>query len=161
MTPLTFRPATQADIPTLMVIRLAVTENVLSHPARVTPQMCADHLERLGRGWVCERTVEQGSEPHGGPGVEMIGFSYAAQADGSIWALFARPGSEGLGAGRELLRLASDWLFSQGHDTLTLSTQAHTRADAFYAAQGWARGQIKDATEVHFTLARPAPLIKP
>ena len=151
MTPLTFRPATPDDIPALMAIRLAVTENVLSNPARVPAQMCADYLERLGRGWVCE---QQGAQP-GRPGVEIIGFSYAAQADGSIWALFVQPGREGLGAGRELLRLASAWLFSQGHGTVTLSTEAHTRADAFYAAQGWLRGAMKDDTEVFFTLARP------
>jgi GNAT superfamily N-acetyltransferase len=155
MTPLTFRPATLADIPALMLIRLAVTENVLSNPARVTPQMCADYLELLGRGWVCEQADVQGLQ-----GVEMIGFSYAAQADGSIWALFVRPGSEGLGAGRELLRLASAWLFSQGHAEVTLSTETRTRADAFYAAQGWRRGAMKDDTEVFFTLPRPAS-IKP
>ena len=153
MTSLTFRSARLADIPALMVIRLAVTENVLSNPARVTPQMCADYLDRLGRGWVCEQEGAQGRE--------IIGFSYAAQADGSIWALFVRPGSEGLGAGRELLRLASAWLFSQGHGAVTLSTEAHTRADAFYAAQGWLRGEMKDDTEVFFTLPQPAPLIKP
>jgi GNAT superfamily N-acetyltransferase len=156
MPTLTFRPATPADIPALTLIRLAVTENVLSNPARVTPQMYADYLDRLGRGWVCE---QQGAQT-GAPGVGIIGFSYAAQADGSIWALFVRPGSEGLGAGRELLRLASAWLFSQGHAAVTLSTQARTRADAFYAAQGWLRGEMKDDSEVFFTLARPEP-VKP
>ena len=161
MSTLNFRPATVADIPALMVIRLAVTENVLSNPARVPAQMYADYLDRLGRGWVCEQSVAQDAGPsdaQDAPAREIIGFSYAAQADGSIWALFVRPGSEGLGAGRELLRLASDWLFGQGHAEVTLSTEAHTRADAFYAAQGWRRGEMKDDREVFFTLPRLASI---
>lgn len=46
----TFRPATVADIPAMSRIRLAVTENVLSDPSRVTEQMYRDYLEPLGRG---------------------------------------------------------------------------------------------------------------
>ena len=49
---LTFRPATVADIPALSAIRLAVQENRLSDPARITRQMYEDYLDRLGRTWV-------------------------------------------------------------------------------------------------------------
>lgn len=143
MSPLHFRPAVSADIPAMSVIRLAVRENVLNNPARVTTQMYEDYLDRLGRGWVCEQ------------GGEIIGFSYAAQADASIWALFVSPGKEGLGAGASLLRLATDWLFAQGHALVTLGTEANTRADRFYLAQGWARGEMKDEDEVFYTLRAP------
>jgi GNAT superfamily N-acetyltransferase len=140
---LQFRAADRADIPAMAAIRLAVRENALSNPARITTQMYEDYLQRLGRGWVCE---QDGA---------IIGFSYAAMADGSIWALFVSPDKEGLGAGAPLLKLASDWLFSQGHASVTLGTEADTRADRFYLAQGWTRGEMKDEDEVFYSLARP------
>ncbi|MBW8778408.1 MAG: GNAT family N-acetyltransferase [Burkholderiales bacterium] len=142
MTALAFRRAIEADIPALMRIRLAVKENRLSNPARVTHAMCSDYLDKLGRGWVAEL------------GGEIIGFSYADRGDASIWALFVDPAHEGLGAGRQLLRLAADWLFEIGHDEVRLGTQANTRADRFYAAQGWTRGEMKDEVEVWFSLRR-------
>ncbi|MDO8179817.1 MAG: GNAT family N-acetyltransferase [Undibacterium sp.] len=139
---LNYRMATVADIPRLMEIRLAVKENVLSNPARVPYQMYVDYLQLLGRGWVCEREGE------------IIAFSYAAKEDASIWALFVRPDCEGLGAGKALLALAVEWLFSLGNETVTLGTAANTRADRFYQRQGWARGEMKDAVEVYYTLSR-------
>ena len=141
MNGLAFRRAVEDDIPALMRIRLAVNENRLSDPTRVTHAMCSDYLDRLGRGWVAELAGE------------IVGFSYAAR-DGSIWALFVAPQREGLGAGKRLLRLAADWLFECGHDELRLSTEANTRADRFYAAQGWTRGDMKDDVEVWYRLRR-------
>jgi len=142
VTALTFRRAVEADVPALIRIRLAVRENRLSNPARVTPAMCIDYLDKLGRGWVAELDGE------------IIGFSYADRTDASIWALFVDPAHEGRGAGKQLLRLAADWLFEIGHDEVRLGTQANTRADRFYAAQGWTRGDMKDEVEVWFTLRR-------
>jgi ribosomal protein S18 acetylase RimI-like enzyme len=138
---LEFRRATAADIPAMRAIRLAVRENVLSNPGRVTQQMYEDYLERLGRGWVCQRDGA------------VIGFSYAARADNSIWALFVAPGHEGLGAGKRLLRLATDWLFACGAPAVTLTTSTGTRADRFYQSQGWQRGAMKDDVEVCYRLA--------
>ena len=141
MSALTFRRAVEADIPTMMRIRLSVNENRLSDPARVTHAMCSDYLDRLGRAWVAELAGE------------IVGFSYAAR-DGSIWGLFVDPEREGLGAGKHLLRLAVDWLFELGHDEIRLGTEANTRADRFYAAQGWTRGEMKDDVEVWYRLRR-------
>ena len=142
MSDLAFRRAVEADVPTMMRIRLRVRENQLSDPSSVTPAMCVDYLDKLGRAWVAESDGE------------IIGFSYAAR-DGSIWALFVDPPREGLGAGKALLRLAVDWLFELGHEELRLGTEANTRADRFYAAQGWTRGEMKDAVEVWYRLRRP------
>jgi len=139
---LEFRRATPADIPAMSAIRLAVRENVLSNPARITQHMYEDYLERIGRGWVCERA-----------GV-VIGFSYAASQDNSIWALFVEPGHEGLGAGKQLLKLACDWLFAQGAPAVTLSTAANTRADRFYLAQGWQREVRENDMDAYFRLPR-------
>ncbi len=136
------RPATVDDIPRIMMIRFAVRENVLSDPSKVTPQLCCDYLDRLGRGWVCEQAGE------------IIGFSYAARSDGSIWALFVLPECEGQGAGKRLLKAAIDWLFSEGHQEVVLSTTINTRADRFYTAQGWQRGAMKDEVEVFYRLAK-------
>jgi GNAT superfamily N-acetyltransferase len=140
--PLNFREATRVDIPAMSAIRMAVKENVLSDPARVTRQMYEDYLDKLGRGWVCESA-----------GV-IIGLSYADNTDGSIWALFVQPECEGRGAGKGLLQLAVDWLSAQGWNEIKLGTAAGTRADRFYAAQGWRRGEMKNAIEVMYYLTR-------
>lgn len=134
------RRASAEDVPAMSEIRLAVKENVLSNPARISHQMYLDYLEILGRGWVCESN-----------GI-ILGFSYAAKEDSSIWALFVRPECEGLGAGKALLALAVEWLFSLGNETVTLGTTANTRADRFYQQQGWERGEMKDDVEVYYTL---------
>lgn len=126
-------------MPVMMQIRLAVKENMLSNPARITVQMCVDYLDKLGRGWVCELDGR------------IIGFSYAAKEDSSIWALFVQPEFEGRGAGKGLLELATDYLFRLGNDSVRLGTQAHTRADAFYLAQGWQRGDMLDEIEVAYS----------
>jgi GNAT superfamily N-acetyltransferase len=138
----TYRRATLADIPAMSRIRLAVRENALSNPARITEAMYVDYLDALGRGWVAEEAGE------------IIGFSYADRTDGSIWALFVDPRREGEGAGKRLLRLAVDWLFETGHGEVRLGTQAHTRADRFYAAQGWTREEMKDDVEARYRLRR-------
>jgi GNAT superfamily N-acetyltransferase len=129
--PPTFRLATRDDIPAMSKIRLAVRENVLSDPGKVTVQMYEDYLERLGRGWLAE------------VGGMVAGFCYADKTDASIWALFVAQEYEGRGIARQLLPLAVDWLFAQGGDTVRLSTAAGTRADRFYAAQGWNRERVE------------------
>jgi GNAT superfamily N-acetyltransferase len=120
-----FREAAFAEIPQMTRIRLVVTENVLHDPARITPQMYADFLEKDGRGWVA---LVDG---------DVVAFSYASLIDGSIWALFVDPRFEGQGLGKQLLSLATDWLFSLGFRRVTLSTGTHTRAAQFYTRLGW------------------------
>lgn len=146
-----FRAATAADIAGMSVVRLAVRENRLSNPARITPAMYADHLGPLGRSWVCERAGR------------IVGFSAAALPrdgrDASIWALFVLPDEEGHGIGRRLLTLATDWLFAQDAPRVVLGTAAATRADAFYARAGWQRGRMRDDVEVEFVLDRPTSIV--
>jgi GNAT superfamily N-acetyltransferase len=137
-----FRRATSADIPAMSIIRLAVTENTLSDPSRITMDMYEDFLERSGRGWVAENDGE------------VVAFSYADKADASIWALFVSPGHEGHGYGQALLKLAVDWLFEIGHDRINLTTGANTRADRFYAEQGWTRAPLS-TTNVAYSLTKP------
>ena len=136
-----FRQAVGADIPSMSRIRLSVTENVLSDPSRVTLAMYEDYLEAAGRGWVA---AIDGA---------VAGFCYADRNDGSIWALFVSPEHEGRGLARRLLALALDWLFALGHHEARLTTTADTRADRFYARQGWQRS-ILSPVEVEYTLAQ-------
>lgn len=123
----------------MSAIRLAVVENVLRDPARVTLQMYEDYLDQLGRGWVAEADGQ------------VVGFCYAARGDASIWALFVSPACEGRGYGKRLLGLAVAWLNGLGHARVRLSTAPGTRADRFYAAQGWAR-TAGAGPEVHYAL---------
>ena len=139
-----FRQADTRDIAVMSTIRLAVTENVLSNPGRITTQMYEDYLELLGRGWVAEID-----------GV-IAGFSYANKTDGSIWALFISPEHEGRGLAKRLLEMAVSWLFEQGLDSVHLSTGADTRADRFYAMQGWTRERVEGGDA--FYLLRKFPI---
>lgn len=138
-----FRQANIHDIPAMSAIRLAVVENALTDPARITTQMYRDYLELSGRGWVAE---QDGA---------MLGFCYAASADASIWALFTAPAQEGRGIGKQLLALAVQWLFDQGHACIQLSTGKDTRADRFYQAQGWTRLRV-DEKDAYYALQRAA-----
>lgn len=126
-----FRQANSNDIPAMSKIRLAVRENVLSDPNRITRQMYEDYLELLGRGWVAEIDGE------------VVGFSYADKTNSSIWALFISPNHEGKGLAKQLLNLATGWLFDQGQECVRLSTGVGTRADQFYSLQGWTRERVE------------------
>jgi GNAT superfamily N-acetyltransferase len=136
-----FRRAVIADIPAMSRIRLAVTENVLRDPTRITVEMYEDYLEKSGRGWVAESAGE------------IVAFCYADKINASIWALFVRPGHEGRGLGKALLERAVDWLFEAGHERVHLTTGADTRADRFYAAQGWERHPV-GASDIGYSLTR-------
>ena len=135
------RRARLEERPRITEIRLAVRENQLLDPSRVTDADYQWFSENPGI-WVWE---EDG---------RILGFSAADTRDGSIWALFVDPAREGLGAGKHLLRRAVDWLFEIGFDEIRLGTAAHTRADRFYAAQGWTREDMKDDVEVWYRLRR-------
>lgn len=128
----TFRQANSFDIPAMSKIRLAVRENALSNPDRITTQMYEDYLQLLGRGWVAEIDGE------------VVGFSCADKTNSSIWALFISPSHEGKGLAKRLLNLATGWLFEQRKTLVRLSTGADTRADRFYDLQGWTRERVED-----------------
>jgi GNAT superfamily N-acetyltransferase len=136
-----FRLANSHDIPAMSKIRLAVGENILTDPSRVTEKMYEDYLELLGRGWVAE--VD---------GV-VAGFCYANKTNSTIWALFISKQYEGRGIAKHLLNLAVKWLFEQGQEFVRLSTGAETRADRFYASQGWTRERV-DGQEVFYLLGK-------
>ena len=141
--PLVYREALLEDIPALSEVRLSVEENVLSDPRKVTPEMYADYLGASGKGWLCEVDGE------------VAGFCIASLRDASIWALFVKPGYERRGIGTRLLELATGWLFDMGASSISLSTDANTRADRLYERRGWTRGEIRPDGEVEYRLDKP------
>jgi GNAT superfamily N-acetyltransferase len=143
MNDLHFRLAREADIFAMSTVRLAVTENRLRDPGRISYDMYVDYLEKLGQSWVCELDGR------------IAGFGSANKAESFIWALFVDPAFEGRGIGKQLLTMMTGYLFALGHQTITLSTGAATRADAFYAAQGWQRSVAADAADVQYALHKP------
>ena len=136
------REAIFEDIAAMHAIRIGVRENKLSDPSWLTHEVWSSCL--AGRSpantWV--------SEADG----KVVGFSVARIAEADIWALFVDPVAEGRSHGKNLLRVASDWLFAQGVIEIRLSTTVDTRADAFYRQQGWQRGELTPKGEVVYRL---------
>lgn len=134
------RDAVAADITRIFEIRMAVAENRLSDPSRVTAadvQRCLDD----GEMWVWE---DDG---------RIKGFSATDTRDGSVWALFIDPPFEGRGIGQALLARACDKLRAAGYRAAILSTGPGTRAERFYRRDGWVVQGLNDRGEVIFQKA--------
>lgn len=119
------RPARLDDIPQLHRVRLAVRENRLSDPARISAQDYAAHLSELGRGWVVEVDAV------------VAGFAIARITDGNIWALFVDSAHEGRRFGSLLHDAMLAGLAAHGLSHAWLTTDPGTRAEAFYRRKGW------------------------
>jgi GNAT superfamily N-acetyltransferase len=132
----TYRIATLEDHAGITEVWMAVTENRLRYPFRVTHADYVAYITEVGRGWVAEIDGE------------IIGFSFANRS-GLIWALFLRPGFEGRGIGKKLLGFCLDWLREIGVDVAFLDTGAGTRAETFYRRQGW-RETARDGDSIAF-----------
>src|SRR5262249_12738096 len=119
------RTAEAPDLPRIFEIRDSVRENRLSDPAAVNAAAAAWFLAH-GPIWVWQ-------EPDGAG----LGLSAGDPRDGTVWALFVAAGHEGKGIGRALLKAACDALRQAGHSVARLSTDAGTRAERHYRADGW------------------------
>ncbi|ALD20519.1 GCN5 family acetyltransferase [Hymenobacter sp. DG25A] len=135
-----FREAQVDDIPQIMTVRLAVRENRLSDPSRVTAQDCEDYLKRRGKGWVCEVAGQ------------VVGFAIADLQDHNIWALFIDPEFAAQGIGKRLHDMMLDWYFRQTAEPVWLSTGPSTRAEEFYRCQGWQETGRTQSGEVRFEM---------
>jgi len=136
------RQAIQGDIPAMQRVRLAVRENTLSDPRRITVADYIAALEELGRTWVIESDGE----------IAAFATGYKA---GSIWALFVHPDHEGRGYGKALHATMVNWLWASGHSRLWLTTTPGTRAERFYLAHGWQPCGIVSNGELRLELAGP------
>ena len=138
------RQAAQADIAGMHRVRLAVKENRLSNPSRVTEADYRDAIEKFGRGWLIEID-----------GV-IVAFAFGYTSDGNIWALFVDPEHEGKGYGKQLHGVMVDWLWSQGMERLWLTTATGSRAVGFYTALGWQQRPMPANGDAYFELTRSA-----
>jgi GNAT superfamily N-acetyltransferase len=136
------RLAERSDIAAMHRVRVAVRENTLSDPTRITEADYIAAMEDLGRTWVIET------------GGEVVAFASGYTA-GSVWALFVHPDHEGRGYGKTLHAAMIDWLWSQGHARLWLTTSPGTRAERFYLALGWQPRGTVPGGEVRLELAAP------
>ena len=123
-------------------VRLAVRENTLSDATRITEADYVAALERLGRTWVVESDGE------------IVAFA-SGYSIGSIWALFVHPDHEGRSYGKALHSVMINWLWSQGHTRLWLTTDPGTRAERFYISQGWEPCGIVSGGELRLELGGP------
>lgn len=139
---MTIRAAEIADIPAMHRVRLAVTENALSSPTRISHDDYQSMLLRDGRGWVFEQ------------GGAIVGFAVGDRARRNIWALFVAPGFERRGIGRALHDVMMRWMFDVGAETVWLGTAAGTRAERFYVTAGWERVGHLENGEVRFEMSR-------
>ena len=120
-----FREATVNDIDNYMIVRMAVTENVLNNPALVPREDNVDYLTKYGKGWVCEMNGQ------------IVGFSIVGLVQRNVWALFVMPAFEGKGIGGKLHDMMMDWYFTQTGETIWLGTEHGTKAATFYKKRGW------------------------
>lgn len=118
------RAMTPADVARITAIRMAVKENVLSDPSKVT----AEEVE-----WYVAKGHSYVSEADG----LVQGFAMANPQTGYVWALFVDPSREGRGHGRTLCEHICRKLAEAGHRQAFLTTGEGTRAERFYAAGGW------------------------
>ena len=138
------RAATVSDVEALFDIRTSVGENHQSQEELVsigvTPDSVSQMLCTTSRAWL--------AEIDGQP----VGFSMADGQQGTVFAMFVRPGYEGRGLGRALMCEAEEWLYSQGHNEIWLLTGSDQglRANGFYRHLGWSVGGIEDDGQLRF-----------
>lgn len=142
------RIADEADVPVLFEIRTSVRENHQSREGLavigVTPESVAGMLRTTSRAWVAE--VEG----------QPVAFSMADAGVGTIFAMFVRPGFEGRGLGRALMREAEAWLFGQGWEEIWLLTGSDPaiRSNGFYQHLGWRFVGIQEDGENKYVKGR-------
>ena len=139
------RLATRSDIAAMHHVRLAVRENALSSPGRITEADYVDAIERSGRGWVVESDGQ------------VVAFAIALLS-GNIWALFVHPDHERRGHAKELHAAMVGWLRSRGIARLWLTTAPGTRAERFYVSRGWRRCGILESGEMRLELDVSEPM---
>lgn len=133
------RRARLSDITGMQRVRLSVQENRLVSTV-LGEKDYAVVLETKGRGWVVEERQV------------IVAFAVANSENGSVWALFVEPDHERKGYGRRLHDVMVNWLRSQGHERLWLTTTPGTRAERFYEAAGWQRVGPASDGEMRFEL---------
>ena len=135
------RLATIDDIAAMKHIRDHVRENALVSGAIEHP----DYVQATtvdGRAWVF---VDGGT---------VVGFVCGRLVQRDIWALFLRASHERRGIGDALMATVETWMFEQGVDCITLTTESGTRAERLYRRRGWQHDGTTASGELRFSLRR-------
>jgi len=135
------RQALRGDIPGMHGVRLAVRDNRLTSSA-VREEHYIPEIEVTGRGWVVTEVDT------------IVAFAVGNRETQKIWALFVDPQHEGKGYRRRLHETMVKWFFSQGIESIWLSTDPGTRAQRFYEAAGWSFRRILPNGEHLYELQR-------
>ncbi|MDN3711984.1 GNAT family N-acetyltransferase [Paracoccus cavernae] len=145
------RPATTDDIAGIFHVRTHVRENHMSRDeltrAGITEAAVAGMIASQPCAWVAVTGDAV-------TGDAVMGFSMVDLDEGSLFAAFVLPESEGQGIGRELVLLAEDALFAR-HPAAWLETGAATRAAGFYRALGWGNEQDIGGGDIRLEKRRP------
>lgn len=136
----TIREALPGDFYELHSIRVAVTENILPDPDMITAADYELYITEKGKGWVYE---EDG---------RILGFSIVDLDGNNVWALFVKPGYEGVKIGKSLHHTMLEWYFAQTKNAIWLSTAPKSRAEKFYRMQGWKETGIERNGDIRFEL---------
>lgn len=143
------REATGADVPGITRVRTSVVENAMTREqldARgITEQAVAASFLADSKGWVAVGDAE------------IVGFSIADRASGSIFALFVLPEHERRGIGSRLHGLALDWLWANGARRVWLTTDPASKAARFYERRGWGVTGTAEHGDTRYEMMRPAP----
>lgn len=141
------RHAVESDVETIFDIRTSVKENHLSRAQLadrgITPESIRELILAAPCAWIAEAD-----------GI-TAGFSMADADEGSVFALFVRPGLEGRGLGTRLMEKVEEFLF-QRYEKIWLTTEDNSRANSFYRSRGW--GAVPDLamSEIRLEKYRPA-----
>jgi len=136
------REANTNDIAGMHKVRVAVRENSLPDPDRITKKEYEDFLIHRGKGWVCE--IDD----------EIVGFSIVSVLDNNVWALFVDPFYEGKGIGKRLHHEMMNWYFSRTEETIWLGTAPKTKAERFYQKAGWRQTGVRPNGEIRFEMTK-------
>ncbi len=134
------RIADDNDIPAMQRIRSLVKENKLAEGRTISADMIRDFINQRGQGWVFQSDNS------------ILGFAIADYTDHSVWALFVDPDHESQGVGKALHdHMLAEFSARRIHKVV-LGTDPNTRAERFYAANGWRRTGMDDRGEVRFEI---------
>lgn len=128
------------DIPCLFEIRSNTRENRLSleqlTTCGITTEFIRIALSANMKGWLCEIDGKS------------VGFAMGNKDNGEIFVVAILPEYESRGIGKRLLRLVEEWLHTQGHKELWLTTSPVTRSFGFYQKCGWHQSGPIDGEDV-------------